>query len=285
MFKKLLKLVTVFSLLLGCYLGYVRAFSIVVAHLTAARKIDEIGFTTHDSKLQARGDRCGPGGVRARPLDHQRDTATPLLTIPNAASGCIPRITSGRSRKTAFATTASGSRLSPAAIIWRAQRRQQHQDHHRRGSDHRLQPGARLSTSSPTPSRWWSSSPGSSGQRDDPRRPRDARTIPTDDMVIGPLTWVDYDDEQASDPERFRRAHRRSRHADHGPGHADPAPAQSRSRLKPARTSPGSRERRAPGCSQNVHVVFSDVGKTGILPGSMTTQASRSRTRSRSRPG
>src|SRR4029077_19864546 len=42
----------VFSVLLGCYFGYVRAFSIVVTHLTAARHIDAIGFVTHDSSAK-----------------------------------------------------------------------------------------------------------------------------------------------------------------------------------------------------------------------------------------
>ena len=50
MLKKLHKLVTVFTLLVGCYLGYVRAFTIVVSHLSAARKVDDIGFTVRDSK-------------------------------------------------------------------------------------------------------------------------------------------------------------------------------------------------------------------------------------------
>ena len=50
MLRKLLKLVTVLTLLVGCYLGYVRAFTVVVTHLTAARKVDDVPFIVHDSK-------------------------------------------------------------------------------------------------------------------------------------------------------------------------------------------------------------------------------------------
>ena len=37
-------------LLTGCYLGYVRAFTMVVTHLTAAHKVDDFSFTIKDSK-------------------------------------------------------------------------------------------------------------------------------------------------------------------------------------------------------------------------------------------
>jgi len=48
--RKLLKLVTMLTLLAGCYLGYVRAFTVVMAQLTAARKVDDIPFIVKDSK-------------------------------------------------------------------------------------------------------------------------------------------------------------------------------------------------------------------------------------------
>ncbi|HMF37323.1 MAG TPA: hypothetical protein VKF17_11810, partial [Isosphaeraceae bacterium] len=50
MLRKLLKLVTMLTLLAGCYLGYVRAFTVVMAQLTAARKVDDIPFIVKDSK-------------------------------------------------------------------------------------------------------------------------------------------------------------------------------------------------------------------------------------------
>ena len=50
MLRKLLKLVTMLTLLAGCYLGYVRAFTVVMSHLTAARKVDDIPFIVKDSK-------------------------------------------------------------------------------------------------------------------------------------------------------------------------------------------------------------------------------------------
>ena len=50
MLRKLLKLVTMLTLLAGCYLGYVRAFTVVMSHLTAARKVDDFAFTVKDSK-------------------------------------------------------------------------------------------------------------------------------------------------------------------------------------------------------------------------------------------
>ena len=48
--KKFSKLVMMLALLSGCYLGYVRAFSMVVSHLTASRKVDTIPFTVKPSR-------------------------------------------------------------------------------------------------------------------------------------------------------------------------------------------------------------------------------------------
>jgi hypothetical protein len=48
--KKLLKAVTTFTLLVGCYFGYVRVFAILVEQLRATSSPDKIMFRVHDSK-------------------------------------------------------------------------------------------------------------------------------------------------------------------------------------------------------------------------------------------
>ena len=56
MFKKLLKAGTTFTLLLGCYLGYGRAFELVVRQFKTERLDDGLRFVNHNarSKLEAR---------------------------------------------------------------------------------------------------------------------------------------------------------------------------------------------------------------------------------------
>jgi hypothetical protein len=53
-FKKIFKAATVFSLLVGCYLGYVQVFAIVVSHMTTTRRtkstVDSDIWIRHDSK-------------------------------------------------------------------------------------------------------------------------------------------------------------------------------------------------------------------------------------------
>ena len=44
MLKKIFKAVTAFILLVGCYLGYVRAFAVVVEQFRASRRIDINAF-------------------------------------------------------------------------------------------------------------------------------------------------------------------------------------------------------------------------------------------------
>jgi hypothetical protein len=53
--KKLVKATTAFALLVGCYLVYVRAFAVVVDHFRANRRSEGMMFPTHDSnsKLEA----------------------------------------------------------------------------------------------------------------------------------------------------------------------------------------------------------------------------------------
>src|SRR5208283_4116975 len=98
--------------------------------------------------------------------------------------------------------------------------------------------------------------------RDDRGTPSD----PADDMIIGPLTWVEYDDSKLEirsdsdvlivDRDMWITG--------------DGMLIKLRPKTEPV---PGGRSTGFEGAqnaqlNQNVHVVFSDVGKTGILPGS-----------------
>ncbi|HKI19349.1 MAG TPA: hypothetical protein VKA15_15790, partial [Isosphaeraceae bacterium] len=49
MLKKLFKAVTMFTLLMGCYFVYVHAFAVIVDQLRASRRSDGMMFPTHDS--------------------------------------------------------------------------------------------------------------------------------------------------------------------------------------------------------------------------------------------
>ncbi len=135
MFKKLLKLVMMFALLLGCYLGYVRAFSMVVERLTAARKVAEIPFTVKDSRSKREAI------LRAREqFGETHWTAEDELQLRyyNSERGFWMYSQHDDRVIEEDGVRYDGKRikLKPAAIIWR-EGRQQHQDGDRRGSDYR----------------------------------------------------------------------------------------------------------------------------------------------------
>ena len=197
----------------GCYLGYVRAFTVVVSHLTAARKVDDIAFTVHDSKSKQEAIR------RAREAfgpDHWTADDDLQLRYYNTERGFWMYSQNDERVIEEDGVRYDGKRikLRPAAIIWRAQDGSSTktvtaeeaiidfnqplgvQRQARRRADGRQVRPARA-------------------ERHDPRRPRDARD-PTDDMVIGPLTWVDYDDSKLQIHSDSDVLHRRPRHADHG---------------------------------------------------------------------
>ena len=71
MLKKIFKAVTAFTLLVGCYFGYVQVFAIVVRQLTTVRRAQKSCFTHRDSRFEARIDQARQGRDASRPLGNQ----------------------------------------------------------------------------------------------------------------------------------------------------------------------------------------------------------------------
>ena len=106
-FKKLLKAVITFALLLGCYLAYVRAFKLVVHHFQAYRRTDMTVF------IAAPPDRSStpwtwPSSRSARPLDRHQRPAVCLLQHRERGFWMYALRRRGDPERTASATTASG---------------------------------------------------------------------------------------------------------------------------------------------------------------------------------
>ncbi len=103
--------------------------------------------------------------------------------------------------------------------------------------------------------------------RDDRGTPND----PTDDLVIGPLTYVDYDDDalQIRSEAGVLIIDRDMRITGLGMLIQLRPKAQAAQNGAHVAGFEGAQSARLLG---NVHIVFSDVGKTGILPGAMTTK-------------
>ena len=117
--KKLFKLVTVSALLAGCYLGYVRAFAIVVGRLTAARKVDDIRFVERPSRskegaIALARESFGP--------DHWTANSELQLRYYNTERGFWMYSQSDQRVIEEDGVRYDGKRikLKPAAIIWRA---------------------------------------------------------------------------------------------------------------------------------------------------------------------
>ena len=192
MFKKLLKLVTVFSLLLGCYLGYVRAFSIVVAHLTAARRVDDIGFVTHDSSSKREAIERAQ---EAFGNDHWTTNEKLQLRYFNPERGFWMYSKNYKRPLEEEGVRYDGKRvrLSPAAIIWRSRDGSSTKtitsDEARMDFNQAL--GFSIKPDGEPLLVKFARLTGNVMIRDDRGTPDD----PADDMVIGPLTYVDYDDD------------------------------------------------------------------------------------------
>ena len=107
MLKKLLKVGITFTLLLGCYLGYVRAFNLVVQQFQADRPTDITIFPNHDSRSKQHAQDLARLAFGA---DHWTVTSDQPYAYYNAsaASGCTPSSTRRSRKRTACATTASG---------------------------------------------------------------------------------------------------------------------------------------------------------------------------------
>jgi hypothetical protein len=266
--KKLLKLVTVFTLLVGCYLGYVRAFAALVTHLTAARRIDDIAFTVRDSRSKKEAV------VRAREAfgpKHWTADDELQLRYYNSERGFWMYSQKETRVMEEDGVKYDGRRikLKPAAIVWRA----------RDGSSTKtaISDEAIIDFNQPLS---FNVKPGAEpivvkyarllGNvliRDDRGTPADQ----SDDLVIGPLAYVDYDDTklQIISDSDVLIVDRDTRVTGHG--------LLIQLRPKAIATAPGSHAAGFEGAQsaqllQNVDILFSDVGKTGMLPGSVTTE-------------
>jgi lipopolysaccharide export system protein LptA len=261
--KKLLKLATVFTLLLGCYFGYVRAFTVVVGRLTAARRVEDVAFRVLDSRskkeaiAQAR-QHFGP--------DHWTAREDLQLRYYNAERGFWMY-----SQKEERVIEEDGVRydgrrikLKPVAIIWRA----------KDGSSTKTITAeeALIDFNQPLS---FNVKPGAEPMvvkyarlerdvliRDD----RGTVLDRGDDMVIGPLTWVEYDDNslQVRSDSHVVIVDRDTTVS------GDGMLIQLRPKSEPVAGGPrpaGFEGARSARLNQNVEVIFSDVGKTGILPG------------------
>lgn len=266
MFKKLLKLATTFTLLLGCYLGYVRAFTVVVAHLTAARKVDDVAFITHDSKNKKEAVRFAR---EAFGPDHWTAADDLQLRYYNPDRGFWMYSKSYKRPLEEDGVKYDGKRLrlSPAAIIWRA----------RDGSGTKTVTAEEATIDFNRPLGFQAKGDAEPMVvkfarlernvliRDDRGTPGD----PKDDMVIGPLTWVAFDDSklQVFSDSDVRIVDRDTTVTGQG------LLIQLRPKSQPGPAVPkanGFEGAQSARLLKNVDVFFVDVGKTGILPGSAT---------------
>lgn len=263
MLKKFFKMATVLALLIGAYLGYVRAFTVVVNRLTAARKIDDFKFTVFDSKSkreaikQAR-ESFGP--------DHWTAVEDLQLRYYNSERGfwMYSQHDERVIEEDGVRYDGKRMRLTPSAIVWKT----------KDGSSTKTITSeiATLDFNQPLS---LNAKPDSEPLiikyarlernvmiRDDKGTPADK----SDDMVIGPLTYVDYDDDklQIRSDSDVLIVDRDTRITGQG------MLIQLRPKSEPV---PGGRSAGFEGAqhaqlNQNVDVVFHDIGKTGFLPGS-----------------
>lgn len=267
MLKKFLKMLKVLGILVGCYLGYVRAFTVVVSHLTAGRKVEDIGFTHRDSKSQKEAM------LRAREAfgpKHWTVDDDLQLRYYNTERGFWMYSQNDERIIEEDGVRYDGKRikLRPTAIIWRA----------RDGSSTKTVTAEEAIIDFNQPLSF-NVKPDSEPMvvkfarlernvmiRDDRGTPGD----PSDDMVIGPLTWVEYDDSKLeirsdSDVLIVDRDMRIT-------GMGMLIKLRPKSETVPGGRSAGFEGAQSAQLNQNVHVVFTDVGKTGILPGSVQSK-------------
>jgi len=266
--RKLLKLVTMLTLLAGCYLGYVRAFTVVMAQLTAARKVDDIPFIVKDSKSKQEA------------ILHARESFGPKhwtadddlqLRYYNSERGfwMYSQHDDRIIEEDGVRYDGKRIRLRPAAIIWRAK------------------DGSSTKTVTAEEAIIDFNQPLSFNAKPDAepivvkharlernvmiRDDRGTLNDRSDDMDIGPLTWVEFDDNKLqlysdSDVLIVDRDTRIT-----GVGMLIQLRPKSESGL-PGAHSAGFEGAQSAQLNQNAHVVFTDVSKTGILPDTAQTK-------------
>ncbi|MGB2612377.1 MAG: hypothetical protein WBC80_25665 [Isosphaeraceae bacterium] len=268
MFRKLLKLVTMLTLLAGCYLGYVRAFTVVMSHLTAARRVDDIPFIVKDSKSKQEA------------ILHARESFGPKhwtadddlqLRYYNSERGFWMYSQHDDRVIEEDGVRYDGKRikLRPAAIISRAK------------------DGSSTKTVTAEEAIIDLNQPLSFNAKPDAepivvkharlernvmiRDDRGTLNDRADDLLIGPLTWVEFDDNklQLNSDSDVLIVDRDTQIT--GAGMLIQLRPKSESGLPGAHSS-GFEGAQSAQINQNVHVLFTDVGKTGILPDTAQTK-------------
>ncbi len=262
MLKKLLKLVMMFSLLLGCYIGYVRAFTVIVTRLTAARKVEEIPFTVKPSRSQEEAI------LRARESfgpKHWTADGDLQLRYYNSERGfwMYSQDDNRVIEEDGIRYDGKRIRLKPAAIIWRT----------KDGSSTKTitSEEAIIDLNQPLS---FNAKPDSAPIivkharlernvmiRDD-RGTFDDRS---DDLLIGPLTWVEFDDDKLlitsdSDVLIVDRDTRIT-----GVGMLIKLRPKSEPTGQPGAHAAGFEGAQNAQLNQNVHVVFTDINQTGMV--------------------
>ncbi|MFI5455416.1 MAG: hypothetical protein ACHRXM_08180 [Isosphaerales bacterium] len=263
MLKKILKAVTMFTLLVGCYFGYVRVFAVLVEQFRATRRPDKIMFRVKDSKSKKESivyarDAFGRGhwsaaedlafryynaergfwmyaqewervveenGVR---YDGKRMRLRPFALIMKSRDG--------KNTKTVTADVAIFDLNEPLSFNVSAEGEPLKIKHAH------LEPNVEV--------------------RDDKSTPGDK----TDDMRIGPILTVDFDDAThqittdsyvvIQDPDMVAT------------GDGMLIQLRKDEEPRPAGSPSGFEGAERMDLNKNVHVVIHDVGKSGILPGS-----------------
>ena len=268
MLRKLLKLVMMLALLAGCYLGYVRTFAVVMSHLTAARKVDDIPFTVKDSKSKQEAI------LRAResfgPKHWTADDELQLRYYNSERGFWMYSQQDDRViEEDGVRYDGKRIRLRPAAII------------------SRTKDGSSTKTVTAEEAIIDLNQPLSFNAKPDAepivvkharlernvmiRDDRGTVNDRSDDLLIGPLTWVEFDDDklQLNSDSDVLIVDRDTRIT--GIGMLIKLRPKSESGL-PGAHSAGFEGAQSAQLNQNVHVVFTDVSKTGILPDTAPTK-------------
>jgi len=263
--RRLLKLATVFTILLGCYLGYVRAFSLFVAHLGAARRVTELNFNVRDSQSKreaveraseafGRGHWTAADDLQLRYFNPERGFWMYSKNYQRVLEEDGVRY-DGRRLK-----------LSPAAIIWKSRdgsgTKTVTSDEAIIDFNHPL--GFNINPDSDPIVVRFARLVNNVVIRDDRGTPND----PSDDLV-GQLNYVEYDDEsmQVRSESEVLINERDTRIT--GVGLLIQLRPRGEAGQRVPGRSGGFEGAQSANILRNVNIRFTDVGRSGILPGAV----------------
>ena len=270
MLKKLIKLATVLSLLGASHIAYVQAFSFVVQRLRSARPAEDAGFDAQDSqtKLLSRDisrEAFGPG--------HWTDSDK-LLRYYNSHRGFFLYTLKFARPAEEGGVKFDGKRvtLEPAAVVLRSPDGKSTKTitSERAVIDFNQSFGFNLNkpNSEPTTVKFARLEQNVT-IRDDRGTPDD----PSDDLVIGPISYVDYDDETLqirtdADVTLVDRDLRLT-----GSGLEIQLRAKDQTTIGATTHGSGFNGAQRAILKKNIHMLFADVGRAGLLPGTAKTTA------------